>query len=764
MIDPGQRVLPAPRHGTETMRRRTESRPYGHEKHGFQASIFSSFSVASVAAALLIVLSPLDVHAVSENTIESQDEKLALDSAPATIEGENVDSSGSIVVYDLSYFTAYGVSNVADMLRWIPGAAALVPRDGNAPSASARGFGSGGDQILIDGKRLSGKATDIGSVVQRMKAERVARIEVIRGTAPGLEVQSRGIIVNVVLREGGSTGSGDWRVHYGDYFASKPGAFDGRISYSNEIGPLSYQLSAESGPLNRGTYFIRTEDFYSPEDGQLLERHLYVERALQHDHIFSASGTVQNSDGRTLNLNARLADLRRETDRDIASLDALAAETGGSNSLLDTKNKSWEIGGDLEQRFGGGALKTRLIFAESNALTFDHTTLTLASPDVTDAQTIVLTDQETSETIFRTSFRRPLIEGRNFELGAEVAKNTLQKVVSLLEQDGTGAFIPVDIFNADSNVEEIRYEAFGKHYWPLRSDIALESAINLEYSNISQVGADVADDRTFIFIKPRFDLRWDISEQAQLRSTLARSTSQLNFSNFVATFDREDVEIDAGNPALEPQKAWALQMTYEHRLASDRGMMAARAFYNDYDDHIDKVAISGTASAPGNIGDARLYGIEIKSSLRLDYIGLNTAVIDATYRVQDSETIDPFTGEQRPMRNVVKHWWSLRWRHDIPDWRFNYALDLDWTSAAYQQDINFRQVESLRKPQAFITGQLQLTDNLMLWLQGRVIFGDPRHRVRDIYVGNIADGVLLREESRMHEYRPETIVGLRGRF
>ncbi len=764
MIAPRHKIQWPAFNCSDSRRCRTERCSRRHRWPSLTLCACSTRSVASAAAALLIAFSPLAAHAVSKSSPETQDEQLALDGAPAGTEGENADSTGSIVVYDAGYFAAYGVSSVADMLRWIPGTAALVPRDGNAPSGNARGFGSGGDQILLDGKRLSGKATDIGSVVQRMKAERVARIEVIRGTAPGLEVQSQGIIVNVVLIEGGSTGSGAWQVHYGDYFARSPGKFDGRVSYSNEVGPLSYLLSAESGPLNRGTYFTRNEDIFSPGDGQVLERRLYVEQTIQHDRIFTAAGTLQGSNGRILNLNARLADLQRETDRNIATTDAFTAETGGSNSLLDTDNKSWEIGGDLEQRLGGGALKTRLIVAESDSLTSELTTLTLANPDVPGTETIVLTDQDSTETILRTSFSSSLSDGRNVELGAEVARNTLQKAVTFLEQDATGEFIPVDIFNADGNVEELRYEAFGRHYWPLRNDIALESAINIEYSNISQVGADVDDDRTFVFINPRFDLRWDISDQAQLRSTLARSTSQLDFSNFVASFDREDVEIDAGNPGLEPQKVWALQMTYEHQLANDRGTMAARAFYNDYDDHIDKVAISSTASAPGNIGDARLYGIEFKSSLRLDYIGLNTAVVDATYRVQNSETLDPFTGEQRPMRNVVTHWWSLQWRHDIPDWRFNYALDLDWTADAFQQDINFRQKQSLRKPSAFITGQLQLTDNLMLWLQGRVIFGDPRRRMRDVYAGNITDGVLLQQESRLQEFRPETIVGLRGRF
>ncbi len=76
-------------------------------------------------------------------------------------------ADGATVTYEASFFEPYTIVSAADMLRWVPGGAALLPdnrRRGN--QQEKRGFGSGGDQVLINGKRISGKSNDIGSAMQ----------------------------------------------------------------------------------------------------------------------------------------------------------------------------------------------------------------------------------------------------------------------------------------------------------------------------------------------------------------------------------------------------------------------------------------------------------------------------------------------------------------------------------------------------------------------------------------------------------------------
>lgn len=150
---------------------------------------------------------------------------------PATAQ----DSGGSTQVYDRAYFERYDTVTAEDMVRRIPGTAPILDElDSNGPPQ--RGFGSSGDQVLLNGKRFAGK-NQILSALKRIQSANVLRIELIRGNAADTGVQSEGLIVNIVLEEGVGTGSGSWQAAFrfndDDVYDG-----DGQISYSDSIGSL----------------------------------------------------------------------------------------------------------------------------------------------------------------------------------------------------------------------------------------------------------------------------------------------------------------------------------------------------------------------------------------------------------------------------------------------------------------------------------------------------------------------------------------------
>jgi len=64
---------------------------------------------------------------------------------------------GSTVTYEASFFAPYQSVTAADMLRWVPGGAALIPNERETNNQqSKRGFGSGGCDVPMPGC-LSGK-------------------------------------------------------------------------------------------------------------------------------------------------------------------------------------------------------------------------------------------------------------------------------------------------------------------------------------------------------------------------------------------------------------------------------------------------------------------------------------------------------------------------------------------------------------------------------------------------------------------------------
>ncbi len=671
---------------------------------------------------------------------------------------------GATVTYEADFFEPYTVVSAADMLRWVPGGAALLPDNRRRRGQQdKRGFGSGGDQVLINGKRISGKSNDIGSAMQRIQASIVSRIEVIRGTTAGLDVRSEGTLINVVLIEEASGGSGSWQLHSGFYGDSPE--YDGLVSYSNTAGRLNYLVSAELGPYNRGGEEDRYEEFFTPDTNTLFEQRDINKPELEQQIILNTSGGWSFDNGDMLNLNARVADKERE-DTETTVVTVVGDPVTENLLNLSLENRlSWEIGGVLENRIGAsGVLKTRMIYTNETGDESEFVSLSSTVPGNVPAESLVLTDGEATESIIRSSYSWPLTGAQNLELGIEGAKNTLNQEVQLFEVLPDGTLDPIDVFNSDSDVEENRYEFFSTHFWQLREDIGLESALNFEYSKIEQSGIDVDNERSFTYIKPRFDLRWDLNDLTQLRGSLERTVSQLDFSDFVATFDNDDDQVDAGNPNLEPEKAWEYKFTVERRLRDDGGVIEAQLFYNDIEDHIDKVAATDIISAPGNIGDATLYGVRLTGSWRLAPIGLEGAVIDVTYRWQDSETTDPFTGEQRVMRYKPRNLYSIKFRHDVAAWKFNYTVDVEWWGERELHDITFWDRNDSLRPNVNANFQYRLTDNLIVWFDSRFVIDSKRRRVRERYDGNIANDVLLRTEIRHQYHRSKFIVGLRGQF
>jgi outer membrane receptor protein involved in Fe transport len=675
-------------------------------------------------------------------------------------------ADGTTVTYEADFFDVYTVVSAADMLRWVPGGAALLPdnrRRRRFGQPDKRGFGSGGDQVLINGKRISGKSNDISSAMQRIQASVVSRIEVIRGTSAGLDVRSEGTLINVVLTEEVSGGSGSWQLHSGFYGDSPE--FDGLVSYSDSAGKLNYLVSAEFGPYNRGVEEDRYEEFFTPDTNTLFEQRDINRPELEQQLVLNSSGSWSLDNGDILNLNARISDTEEEQTETTVVTVVGDPEIENLLNLSLEDRLDWEIGGDLENRIGAnGVLKTRLIYTDKTSDESEFVSLSSTVPGNVPAESLVLSDVLETEAIVRSSYSWPLTGAQNLELGLEGAKNTLEKDVRLFEVLPDGTLAPVDVFNSESDVEENRYEFFSTHFWQLRENVALESALNFEYSKIEQSGIDVENARSFTYIKPRFDLRWDLDDSTQLRGSLERTVSQLNFADFVATFDNEDDQLDAGNPDLEPEKAWEYKLTYERRLADDAGVLEAQLFYNDIEDHIDKVAATDVISAPGNIGDANLYGLRLNGSLRLDRIGLEGAVFDLTYRLQHSETTDPFTGAERVMLYKPRNVYSVKFRHDIAAWKINYTVDVEWWGEREQHEITFRDTNDSLRPNINAGLQYRLTDNLLLWFDSRFVIDSERRRIRERFDGNIADSALLRTEIRHQYHRSKFIVGLRGQF
>jgi len=94
------------------------------------------------------------------------------------------DEESSTVVYQAEFFDQYQPFSVNDMLARIPGI--NLARGGGD---SRRGLGAGGNQVLINGRRVAGKGNEGNAQLSRIPATEVEYIEIIRGTSGDLDVR-----------------------------------------------------------------------------------------------------------------------------------------------------------------------------------------------------------------------------------------------------------------------------------------------------------------------------------------------------------------------------------------------------------------------------------------------------------------------------------------------------------------------------------------------------------------------------------------------
>ena len=695
--------------------------------------------------------------------------------APAAdVPGVAVTDSGNRVIYTAPYFGGYNVITARDMLERIPGIQGLLDAGFDGGFGGQRGFGNAGDQVLINGKRLSGKFIDIGSTTSRIQARQVAQIEVIRGTVEGLDVRSRGRVVNLVLSETLVTGFGSWEASVAQYSdgESAPGA---AVNYSGQLGALNYVVSVESD--RRHERDVGEDRFYTQVDA-LFERQAEIGSEESDERSFTANTSFGLRNGDVLNLNALYAD-EDESERSFSERFDVAAlgESLVGDQLVESKDASsnWELGGDYEHVLGNGNVLTGLFVATSSSGDEESSLVLTPAGEPRNLDELQLDRGRRSERILRGTYQWGVNERRWLESGAEIAVNTVDSGIELFEDgDGDGALEETRVFNQASEVRERRVEAFTTYTWRASEDLLIEGSLDAEASELTQEGADVRRSRDFFFLRPRLVVRRDLSDQAQLRARFERTVNQLDFNSFTASFTNDDNRLDvisAGNPELEPEQSLVYELAYERRLRGDAGFWSITGRYRDVEDKEARIPLSirndageiEVRTAPGNIGDGTAVELEISAGVRLGWLNLDRAVLEATVEAVDTDVTDPFTGERREFDFVSPYEWELSFRHDTT-WRgFSYGFDIGTEGRSEQFDLDYSQMsETDADVELFV--EVQPGRNLTLRLDAEELLRAESRRERLQYLGNRGDGVLARRELRFAEPVREVTLTLQGVF
>jgi outer membrane receptor for ferrienterochelin and colicins len=682
----------------------------------------------------------------------------------------------STVTYPASFFAQYQPYSVNDMLIRIPGInLALGGGGAGGNGGDRRGLGSGGDQVLINGRRIAGKGNEGNQQLSRIPASEVQYIEIIRGTSGDLDVRGGTQLVNIVLQESESSTSYAYELnmdHYQDG-TYQPG---GKFSATGQNGGFNYFLSAELEP--RWEFRDGFEESLNV-DGSLNER---IQREFGGDSwptAFSANLGYEFDERNIANLNFQLTnnDFLSYADRIITDFRVDPAQVRVERDETPTEDDSWEIGGDYMHVFENGSRWRTLFIVNESEFSDVRDRLQIDGSSIT--KDLFLSNYlRTQERIVRSSYVFDLTEAQSLEAGVERAQTILDTSLQLglLSADPSantggprfGNLRPIT--DANGTVEEMRYEYFAIHNLQINDRMSIETTLLFEDSEISQAG-DVSKSRSFTFFRPKIDYRFDITPSIQFRTTVEKDVAQLSFSDFTASIDGSDDEQNAfeGNSDLRQTQSWRYLANLEYRLPNDAGVISGNVFLNDFDDLIDNVDVSTDTQvlgARGNIGSGRQYGVNLNSSVRLLMFNQPNMLLTAGLGLEESTLTDPFLNieRERSIRGGASQY-NFGFRHDIPtrnnmNWGFNYRRE-------FYNDFKVWDVDKIEQyPKV---GSISSWFEIQAWggLVYRFEARDQRDRcrIRTRYInGTIATGVIDEIEDSCSDAGPVLAIKIRGTF
>ena len=519
--------------------------------------------------------------------------------------------------------------------------------------ADARGFAGTSGNVLIDGQRPTSKSDSLDSILQRIPASEVERIDLIRGGTPGIDMQGRTVVVNIVRKTTDST----------SIIATAQDVifFDGHqvptasLEFTRHVDGKIYEGSVGLIQNWDDSIGIGRHEIYTPA-GVLVSRDTTKSTGMGIGGSAKGAVTLPMWGGEfKVNANGSMSPWR----------DSLTYDRPGVHQLFVDNDHN--VGSELGVHWKGPVGPFDLEVLGLQRLGWERSVST--SNDGVSLQDFRSTNH-TGESIARATLRYSPLPDLNVEAGAEGAYNFLGGTSTFAIN---GANIPLP--SADVHVNEKRGEVFAQGTWRYSPEWLVEAGVRFEFSTISQTGTTNLT-RSFTYPKPRAVVTWSPLPDTQVRFRYEKVLGQLDFNNFAAAADLAATGITAGNANLRPDQHDQLELSFEQHFWT-KGAFVLSLLHEEITDVVDVVAVTtpaGTFAAPGNIGSGRNNKLAVTLTLPLDKLGIDNGLLRATTSWQYSRVIDPIQGFPRIISRQRPQSVNLNFSQDLPEWNSTWGV------------------------------------------------------------------------------------------
>ncbi|MDH5824301.1 TonB-dependent receptor [Luteimonas sp. RD2P54] len=688
----------------------------------------SSLSRA-LALALLPAIAPVALaqDAAPDGSIAGDPKQLDTIVVQGEIAYRNrTDDTAPVLSYDLEYFQRFEPNTVGDMVKRVPGAAFVGSDIMEFDGVQLRGLGGGYTQVLINGKKVPGAGDDRSFWVDRIPAEMVDRIEVLRSNSANRSGDAVAGAINIVLRDAYEFDGSYLRLGVNRAFDGEVNPTFGAVTSTEALGGrilAGINVQDRYRAKNK-----RSDRFSDPSMEELVSWEDQVEVKDGRDYSGNLSYTADVGETGRLSLDGFYV----KTDRDVTEVsfeeeydddDVITADVPGM-ATVDQAN--WGLG--LEYRFDMAGGTTELDvdharFTDESWESEEEHVYENGEWDGSEGEAEYI-DARDAETSFKLAHRRAVGATAEMELGIDYRRKKRDFAFTTYEWeagdegdavayalDGTVASVieekrldPYIQFSGEAGV--LAWEA-GLRYETTRSDIRYEEDGDER---------DGAASKDYDELLPSAHLRWNLTDADRISLSLARSIKRPNFNELIpALLDGEFGDNDyIGNPQLAPETANGVDLGWEHRLGRN-GVVGINFFYRDVKDLIEVVNTGapsremldtwedmvddGEAASieeamiaepadswvftSANVGDGSVYGVEFDLSTPLNMFGLDDTGVFLNYSWVESE-VDDFLGERR-FNNQARSVYNVGFIQDLPALAASFGISYRMQGDAHER-------------------------------------------------------------------------------
>lgn len=536
--------------------------------------------------------------------------------------------------FDAEELAQYGALSVGELVRRLPG----VSNSGEAGSFESpqlRGLGPQYTQVLIDGRRVPGLAEDRSATLDRIPAELIERVEILRSPTADLDGQGVGGSINLVVKSDAALDATRLRVGSVLDEDGRPRAL-AHAAHGVVAGPWSTYLGGTVQP-SRELRSKRSE--IRGADGTLSEMRRGVEVRDGQNHAADARGAYRFENGGSVSAAVRY--LRTARDTDVRERVTELSDEPPAQSVLDEREDEYQRTRTVELRATLPQAAGRSCSAVADATSVD------ARRDAALSQRDEIEDMRIEDERLELADRERRLDGRcNFQhedgrslMGlsyGQQRRSTQDRRTEFAEG------VPADVspFGGAYRLNERRTDAFVQHRWLAVEGLEFDAGLRLE---TTRRGSGDTDLRWL----PNLHLRADIGAHSRMQLSIARTIRRPGFDQLTPFRQRDGDVFRVGNPRLRDETALGIDAGLKHAWPVQGIELDGNLFFRQIDDLIQDVAAGPDTRGPDNRGRGRAWGLEGSARYALDSWGMPAAGLSTQVALIDSSVRDPQTGEMR---------------------------------------------------------------------------------------------------------------------